>query len=123
MEGVAIHVAGLRDRLLDGLRGAIDGVEVNGAEGERLPGNLSVRFAGVTEPLLQGWLAERGVACSSGSACTATIRKPSHVITAMGLPEEASYATLRFSLGRHNTGDQVDRLVEILAPLVRRARG
>ena len=118
----ATRVAVLRDRLLTGLHAAIDGVALNGCPAERLPGNLSVRFAGIIEPLLQGLLAEAGVACSSGSACTSTIRKPSHVMVAMGLPPEASYASLRFALGRSTTPEEVDHVVIATHRAVEHAR-
>ncbi|MGD2062637.1 MAG: cysteine desulfurase family protein [Nitrospirota bacterium] len=119
----ATRVAALRDRLLAGLCAAIDGVELNGCPDDRLPGNLSVRFAGIGEPLLQGQLAEAGVACSSGSACTSTIRKPSHVMVAMGLPPEASYASLRFTLGRSTTREEVDEVLFVTQRAVQDLRG
>jgi cysteine desulfurase len=118
----ATRVAELRDRLLAGLRAAIDGVELNGCPDDRLPGNLSVRFTGITEPVLQGLLAEAGIACSSGSACTSTIRKPSHVMVAMGFPPEASYASLRFTLGRTTSPAEVEAVVAATARAVTHAR-
>lgn len=116
------RIAGLRERLRTGLQAAIDGVEANGCPVDRLPGNLSVRFAGIADPVLQGALAAAGVACSSGSACTSTIRKPSHVMVAMGLPPEASYATLRFTLGRATTEDEIERATKLTQTAVAQAR-
>jgi cysteine desulfurase len=72
--------------------------------------------------VLQGWLAEAGIACSSGSACTSTIRKPSHVMVAMGFPPEASYASLRFTLGRTTSPAEVEAVVAATARAVTHAR-
>jgi cysteine desulfurase len=118
----ATRIAGLRERLLAGLQAAIDRVDLNGCPVDRLPGNLSVRFAGINDPILQGMLAAAGVACSSGSACTSTIRKPSHVMVAMGLAPEASYATLRFTLGRATTEEEIKRTAALTRTAVEKAR-
>lgn len=125
----------LRRRLAEGMDRAIEGVTLNGpvlpvlgpdgslAPGEtdrRLPGNLNLSFAHVEgEALLIGM---RDVAVSSGSACTSATLKPSHVLKAIGVPDELAHASIRFGLGRWNTAEEVDFAVEAAARTVRRLR-
>ena len=114
------RLAALRDRLADGLRGALDGVPVNGSMEARLPHNLNVSFEGVSGQQLLTGLTD--VAVSSGAACTTTSSGPSHVLQALGLSSTLSKASLRFGLGRFNTADEVDRVVELVRTLVIRLR-
>ena len=125
----------LRRRLHDGIVAAIEGVTVNGpplpalapdgglvgeAVERRLPGNLNLSFAHVEgEALLLGM---KDVAVSSGSACTSASLKPSHVLKAVGVPDELAHASIRFGLGRWNTPEEVDFTVEAAARAVRRLR-
>ncbi len=120
MSEEAASLASLRDRLADGLRGALDGVHVNGSVDARLPHNLHVSFEGVSgEQLLTGLT---DVAVSSGAACTTASSRPSHVLRALGVSPALSKASLRFGLGRFNTRDEVDRVVELVSSLVTRLR-
>ena len=117
MAGEAKRVGELRDRLLDGLTG-IDGVTVNGAMSERLPGNLNVSFAGIDgEALLVGL---DDIAVSSGAACTQA--EPSHVLLALGLTKDRALASLRFGVGRSTTAAEIDRAVEQVSDVVSRLR-
>jgi cysteine desulfurase len=110
----------LRDRLEKGLRERIADIVVNGHPVERLPHNLNVSFTGVEgEALL---LALDGVAVSSGSACTSEKREPSHVLRAMGLSDTIAQTSLRFGLGRFNTEQEVDDVIERVAGAVARLR-
>jgi len=111
----------LRDRLLAGLRARIDGVEVNGALAPRLSGNLHVSIAGVEAKTLILSLGGR-IALSSGAACAEATGKGSHVLRAMGLPDERVYTALRFGLGRYNTDAEVDEVVDALVQAVSAAR-
>lgn len=96
----AEDLAVLRDELWAGIRGIVPGARVNGA-GPRLPNTLSVVFPGVSAVELQSALGERGISVAAGAA--ASNGAPSHVLTAMGVSDEAARSTLRFSLGRHTT--------------------
>ena len=99
------RVAGLRDRLWSHLR-QIPGSRLNGTLRARLPGNLNVAFAGVDgETLL---MALDDVAVSSGSACTSATVEPSHVLRAMGVPDHLAASSLRFTVGRFTTVEEVD---------------
>jgi cysteine desulfurase len=119
--GEADRVRALRDRLLSGLRERIDGIEVNGALEPRLPGNLHLSIARAEAETLI--LSLRGrIAISSGAACAEAGGKGSHVLRALGLPDERVYTALRFGVGRFNTEAEVDAVVEALAAAVQAAR-
>ncbi len=120
-EGGEARLAGLRDRLLEGLQARLEGVQVNGALSPRLPGNLHVSISGTEAETLILALGG-GIALSSGAACSEVEGKGSHVLRAMGLPDERIYSALRFGLGRYNTEAEVDVVVEALAEVVREAR-
>ncbi|MCS7168313.1 MAG: IscS subfamily cysteine desulfurase [Gemmatales bacterium] len=110
----------LRDRLWQGLRDGLEGVELNGHPTQRLPNNLNVSFAGVKgEALL---LALKDVAVSTGSACTTARLGPSHVLKAIGLDDERADASVRFGLGRFNTAEEIEWVIEHVIATVRRLR-
>jgi cysteine desulfurase len=111
------RIASLRDRLLQGLRGRVEGVELNGAPGPRLPGNLHVSIERVEAEALLLLLADR-VALSSGAACAEAGGKGSHVLRALGLPEERVYTALRFGVGRFNTVADVDVALEAVVEAI-----
>jgi len=115
------RIRGLRDRLWAGLRDTIGDVEVNGAPEPRLPGNLHVSIARAEAEVLI--LALGGaIAISSGAACAEAGGKGSHVLRAMGLPDERVYTALRFGVGRYNSGPEIAAVVEALAAAVAGAR-
>jgi cysteine desulfurase len=89
---------------------------------DRLPGNAHLRFPGCEGDALLMLLDARGVECSTGSACDAGIPQASHVLLAMGCPEEEARSSLRFSLGHSSSAADVDALVEAIGPAVERAR-
>jgi cysteine desulfurase len=116
----ARRVGALRDRLREGILARIDGVTVNGALEPRLPGNLNVSFAGVEgEALL---MSLRDVAVSSGSACTSGSLAPSYVLRAIGVSDVLAHASIRFGLGRFNTSEEVDHVLDLLEAKVKRLR-
>jgi cysteine desulfurase len=109
-DGEAGRLSELRERLRERIQDRLEGVTLNGHPTERLPGNLNLSFAWVRgEALLVGL---RGVAVSSGSACTSANPEPSHVLRALGVSEELAHGSVRFGLGRFNTADEVDRVAE-----------
>ncbi|MFN7989607.1 MAG: aminotransferase class V-fold PLP-dependent enzyme [Thermoanaerobaculia bacterium] len=114
------RLAALRDRLDGAIRGALDGVTLNGHPVDRLPGNLSLSFAGVDGDRLIASL--RDLAVSSGSACTTALAEPSHVLRVLGVPEALAKATIRFGLGRFTTQSEVDFAAETVVAAVRRLR-
>jgi cysteine sulfinate desulfinase/cysteine desulfurase-like protein len=108
------YVKKRRDRLERGINALIPEAKMNGHRDRRLPNTLSMTFPGMRGESLVLALDQRGVALSSGSACHAGIPEPSHVLLAMGLSEEEAHCALRFSLGRENTADDIERTLSSL---------
>jgi cysteine desulfurase len=88
----------------------------------RLPGNAHFSFPGCEGDSLLLLLDARGIECSTGSACSAGVARPSHVLLSMGQDEERARSSLRFSLGHTSTASDVDALVDAIGPVVERAR-
>lgn len=115
----AIQVGKLRDRLWKQLQ--IEGVHLNGHPTQRLPGNLNISIEGVDgQALLLG--LQPTIAVSSGSACTAAKIEPSHVLKAIGVPEELAFASIRFGIGRFNTEADIDRAARAVQETVNSLR-
>ena len=119
---VAPRVAALRDELVAGVLATVDDVTVNGHPTDRLPGIANLSFAGCEGDALLMLLDARGVACSTGSACSAGVAQPSHVLIAMGAGPAAARGTLRLSLGSTSTADDVAQALAAVGPAVERAR-
>jgi cysteine desulfurase len=120
----AAEVGALRDALVRGVRAAVPDAILNGdpAPEGRLPANAHFTFPGCEGDALLLLLDAQGIACSTGSACTAGVAQPSHVLLAMGEPATHARANLRFSLGHTTTADEVAELVRAIGPAVARAR-
>ncbi len=112
----------LRRRLVDGVRGVVDDVLVNGHPVEHLPGIAHLSFPGCEGDSLLMLLDARGIECSTGSACSAGVAQPSHVLLAMGADPARARGSLRFSLGHTSTEADVDAVVDAIGPVVERAR-
>ncbi len=110
----------LRDLLESQLTSHLDNIAVNSQTVPRLPNTSSVAFLGLEAEMLLLSLDVRGVAASAGSACSSGSSEPSHVLAAMGLPDEVVRGTLRFSLGRTTTEDEVRRAASVIEEVVRR---
>jgi len=119
----ATRVAALRDRLEDGILRTVAGTAVNGDRGNRVPNTTNISFDRVEAESLLIALDLEGVAVSTGSACSSGTLEPSHVLKAMGFPPHRTQNSLRFSLGVYSTGEEVDRVIEILPKLVEKLRG
>jgi cysteine desulfurase len=114
------RVLALRERLHAAMAARVDEVRLNGHPTDRLPGNLNLSFARVDGEALM--MSLRGVAVSSGSACSSAHPEPSHVLRALGVDEALARASLRFGLGRFTTSDEVDRAALLVAEAVDRLR-
>lgn len=112
----------LRDDLIDRVRQAVPDVILNGDPVGRLPGNAHFSFPGCEGDALLMLLDAKGVECSTGSACSAGVAQPSHVLLAMGQEGARARGSLRFSLGHTSTQADVDRLAEVIGNVVERAR-
>lgn len=112
----------LRDRLCSGIANSISGVKLNGSPSLRLPNTLNLSFEFIEgEGILLG-LEMEGIAAASGSACTSGTLAPSHVLSAMGVPPALAQGSIRFSLGRENTIEDIDYTAKALVPIVHRLR-
>jgi cysteine desulfurase len=116
----AKRLSALRDRLKTQLEGKLDEVFINGSMEHRLPNNLNMSFAYVEgESLLMGI---NDVAVSSGSACTSATLEPSYVLKALGVGEDLAHTSIRFGLGRFNTEEEVDYVVDKMVQVVTKLR-
>jgi len=110
----------LRNKLKDAITNRLDDTFLNGSMAHRLPNNLNLSFAGVEgDALLMGI---NDVAVSSGSACTTATLEPSHVLRALGVPEDLAHSSIRFGLGRFNTEEEVDYVANRVVETVKRLR-
>ncbi|NPV27750.1 MAG: cysteine desulfurase NifS [Firmicutes bacterium] len=118
----AAHLTQLRERLVKGITGSIEDVKLNGHPVRRVPGHINVSFLHLEGESLLFALDMEGIAASSGSACAAGAIEPSHVLTAIGLPPEVAQASVRMTLGRGNTVEDIDYVLEVLPGIVERLR-
>ncbi|KAI3451880.1 hypothetical protein Pfo_008545 [Paulownia fortunei] len=114
------RIRALQERMLNGIRGKLEGVVVNGSEESRYAGNLNLSFAFVEgESLLMGL---KEVAVSSGSACTSASLEPSYVLRALGVDEDMAHTSIRYGIGRFTTEEEIDRAVELTVKQVEKLR-
>jgi cysteine desulfurase len=123
LEANSARLRQLRDRLIDGVRAGVEDARLNGAEGlRRLPGNAHFTFDGCEGDALLMLLDANGIECSTGSACTAGVPQPSHVLLAMGTDAASARGSLRLSLGHTSVDADVDAALRVLPAAVARAR-
>jgi cysteine desulfurase len=120
MSAEAARLTDLRDRLWKGLQSRLDLVTLNGHPDRRLPGNLNVSFKYVESESLM--VALKGIAVSSGAACTTAKAEPSHVLRAIGLPEDLARSSIRFGLGRFTTAEEIDTVLDRVVDAVKKLR-
>ncbi|MBE0431197.1 MAG: cysteine desulfurase NifS [Dehalococcoidia bacterium] len=132
--GKAVEIAGhetaeeaerlrrLRDKLIGGMLDTMEHVRLNGHPTRRLPNNVNVSIGFVEGEAVLLNLDLEGICASTGSACSSSSSEPSHVLLALGLPSEQAHCSLRFSLGRENTDEHVERVLKVLPPIVARLR-
>jgi cysteine desulfurase len=112
----------LRDSLRDGILAAVPGSQVNGCQENCVPNNLNISFEGIESDVLVRRLDERGIAVSSGSACSNSTWEPSHVLMAMGVPIRRAVGSIRFSLGEETSETDIDTVLGVLPGEVAAAR-
>ncbi len=122
MEEENTRVRALRDRLEQGILSTCPDCFVNGDTDNRLPNTTNISFEYIEGESILMMLNKFGICASSGSACTSGSLEPSHVLRAMGVPFTAAHGSIRLSLSRYNTQDEVDFVIEKLAPIVNRLR-
>jgi len=121
MEGTNKSLLEMRERLIENLL-QIPKTHLNGHPAERLANNVNVTFEYIEGESLLLLLNAKGIFASTGSACNSTSLEPSHVLTACGVPQEIVHGSLRLSLGRMNTQEDVDRVLEVLPEIVQKLR-
>lgn len=112
----------LREKLINGIIEGIEDSYLNGDATQRLPNNVNVSIAYVEGESMILNLDMEGIACSTGSACTSSSLEPSHVLMAIGLSPELAHGSLRFSLGKYSTAQDIDRVLEVLPAIVSKLR-
>jgi cysteine desulfurase len=122
MAEASAHLCELRNRLEEGLLARIHGARINGDPARRVPNTSSLMLPGVESESLVIALDLAGVACSAGAACSSGAVDPSHVLTAIGLTPAEARASLRFSVGRANTQEEIDKALELIPAAVARQR-
>lgn len=122
MKDEAERIRSLRDRLIHGLLNSVPNTRLNGHPTRRLPGNVNVSVEFVEGESMLLLLDGYGICASTGSACTSGSLEPSHVLMAIGLPHEIAHGSLRFTLGEGNTGEDVDRVQEVVPGVVTKLR-
>jgi cysteine desulfurase len=122
LESDGVRLARLRDRFETALLDALPGVRVNGSVTQRVPNTCNLAFEAAGGEALVIALDLQGVMCSSGAACSSGAVEPSHVLTAIGLSADQARSSLRFSLGRPTTEQEIDEAIRIIPPVVERLR-
>ena len=116
------RISRLRDKLERTLLERVPNAIINGDPANRLPNTTSIAFEYVEGEAILLMMNEHGICASSGSACTSGSLEPSHVLRAMGVPFTAAHGSIRFSLSRYNTEDEIDVILEKLPPIIERLR-
>jgi cysteine desulfurase len=116
------RVAACRDRLETALLQRCAGAKLNGDKGNRLPNTTNISFENIEGEAILLLLDEHGIAASSGSACTTGSLEPSHVMRAMGIPYTYAHSSIRFSLSRYTTEQQIDTVIDVMPPIIERLR-
>lgn len=116
------HLRPLQQKLIEGVKQLVSKTRLNGDADERIPNNVNISFMDLEGEALLLYLDAAGVYASTGSACTSASLDPSHVILALGMPYEVAHGSMRFSLGRQTTEEDVDYILEVLPPLVDKLR-
>jgi len=118
----ATRISALRDKLEQGLLARVPDARANAAGAPRTPNTSNITFSGIEGEALIIALDLKGLACSTGAACSSGAVEPSHVLTAVGLPAAEARASIRFSLGRHTTAAEIDAALEIVPAAVAQLR-
>lgn len=122
MPDKSAHLTVLRDKLMREILGRVPYTRLNGHPGKRLPGNVNIAFEFIEGESVLLNLDLVGIAASTGSACSSASLEPSHVLMAIGLPHEIAHGSLRFSLGKDTTEAEIDRMLELIPPIIEKLR-
>jgi cysteine desulfurase len=112
------RITAFRDRLIDNLLTTVDEIHLNGHPTQRLPNNINLTVEYTEGESIVLNLDQKGICASTGSACTSSSLEPSHVLVAIGLPQEIAYSSFRMTLGKWNTDEDIDRLIQVLPEVI-----
>ena len=112
------RIAAMRDRLVNSMEKNIDEIQLNGHRTRRLPNNINLTVAYTEGESIVLNLDLKGICVSTGSACTSSSLEPSHVLVAIGLPQEIAYSSFRMTLGKWNTDEDIDRVIQVLPEVI-----
>jgi len=122
MDKDAGHMRTLRDTLFEGIKNSVKYIRLNGHPEKRLVNTLNVGFKYLEGESILLNLDMEGIAASTGSACTSGSLEPSHVLTAMGVEPSEAQGSIRFSLSKYNTKDDMAHVIKVLPPIIERLR-
>jgi cysteine desulfurase len=122
MDKEAATLTAYRGKLVDGILGQVTDAYLNGHRRKRLPNNTNFSFDFIEGESILMYLDSAGICASTGSACSSASSQPSHVLTSLGIPVERARGSLRLTMGRWTTEAEVDRVLEVLPPIVARLR-
>lgn len=121
-ETINQRIRRLRDKIIKGVLSSIMNVKINGDLKKRTPANINFHFKNVEGESVMLMLDLEGFAVSTGSACASGSLRPSHVLLSMGIPQEEAHGSLRVTLGKGNTEEEIDKFLEILPPIIKKLR-
>lgn len=117
------HIKNMRDKLISNILELVPDAQINGGrEKKRLPNNVNFCFPGAEGESIVIMLDQAGIAASTGSACASKSLEPSHVLLAIGVPKEKAHASVRLTLGKYTTEEEIDKVIEVLHGIVKRLR-
>ena len=122
LEAESARLLALRNKLKAGIIATIPDIKINGNQEHTLPNTLNVSFTGAEGESILLYLDLEGIAVSTGSACSTGSLEPSHVLMATGVDAELAHGSIRFSLGRENTEEDIDYVLEKLPPIIEKIR-
>ena len=118
LEEESARITSMRERLIDNLVTKVEEIQLNGHPTLRLPNNINLTIAYTEGESIVLNLDLKGICVSTGSACTSSSLEPSHVLVAIGLPQEIAYSSFRMTLGKWNTEEDIDRVIQVLPEII-----
>jgi cysteine desulfurase len=118
LEEESARITSMRERLIDNLVAKVEEIQLNGHPILRLPNNINLTIAYTEGESIVLNLDLKGICASTGSACTSSSLEPSHVLVAIGLPQEIAYSSFRMTLGKWNTEEDIDRVIQVLPEII-----
>ena len=122
LEEESVRITSMRERLIDNLVTKVEEIQLNGHPTRRLPNNINLTVAYTEGESIVLNLDLKGICASTGSACTSSSLEPSHVLVAIGLPQEIAYSSFRMTLGKWNTDEDIDRVIQVLPEVIANLR-